>query len=115
MIDPRLLKKTKLATPKVDWPSFQKQGLSMEHLDSGSSAYSTYSFKHQEVYQDTQLDYLNVIAQHDPNGLVMLTHQRPYHVDSLLQLSEIAKQQGDWTVAGDCIGNGDQSGQVTLC
>ncbi|KAI8336741.1 transcriptional repressor TCF25-domain-containing protein [Chlamydoabsidia padenii] len=96
----RLLKKTKLATPKLDWPSFQKQGLTMEHLDSGVSHYA---FKHQETYQDTQLNYLNVIAQHDPNGLVMLTHQHPYHVDSLLQLSEIAKQQGDWTVAGDCI------------
>ncbi|CAO3593621.1 unnamed protein product [Absidia cylindrospora] len=95
----RLLKKTRLATPKVDWPSYQKQGLTMESLDESTC----FAFKHQDIYQDIQLDYLNVITQHDPNGLVMLTHQHPYHVDSLLQLSEIAKQQGDWTVAGDCI------------
>ncbi|ORZ05263.1 transcriptional repressor TCF25-domain-containing protein [Absidia repens] len=102
----RLLKKTKLATPKVDWPSFQKQGLTMESLsatDNKGAPTTSFAFKHQEIYQDIQLDYLNVITQHDPNGLVMLTHQHPYHVDSLLQLSEIAKQQGDWTVAGDCI------------
>ncbi|KAI8059487.1 transcriptional repressor TCF25-domain-containing protein [Gongronella butleri] len=108
----RLLKKTKLATPKVDWPMYNKQGLSMERYTAGNDenkdfkadvVENAYTFQHGGRYQDSQLMYLEAIERFDPNALVLLSRQHPYHIDTLLQLSEIAKQQGDWTVAGDCV------------
>ncbi|CAO3614143.1 unnamed protein product [Cunninghamella echinulata] len=81
---------------------YQKQGLSMESLDTVHNT-TSYSFKHQGAYQDTQAMYLQAISNHDPNSLVILHHQHPYHVDILLQLSDIATQQGDRSAAGDFI------------
>ncbi|ORX44950.1 DUF654-domain-containing protein [Hesseltinella vesiculosa] len=117
----KLLKKTKLATPKADWPMYHKQGLTMKRWappldgdnndddssgdgdDTSNTDLDSFTFDHQGSYQDIQLAYAGAIERMDPNTLVMLSRQHPYHIDTLLQLSEIAKQQGDWTVAGDCI------------
>jgi hypothetical protein len=64
---------------------------------------SYYAFRHSEQYQDVQLEFLNAIATHNPDALVFLIRRHPYHVDALLQLSEIAKHSGDWSAAGDFI------------
>ncbi|KAL0091440.1 transcriptional repressor TCF25-domain-containing protein [Phycomyces blakesleeanus] len=98
----RILKKSKLCTPKADWRPYAKDGLSMELIET-KDGISYFAFKHHDRYQDIQLDFLNAVAMHDPNGLVLLNRRHPYHVDTLLQLSEIAKQSGDWSMAGECI------------
>lgn len=73
-----------------------------------------FAFKHDETYQDAQLQFLNAVAMHDPNALMFLIQVHPYHVDGLLQVSEMAKQSGDWTVAGDCIGESILSAPFSL-
>ncbi|KAF7727925.1 Transcription factor 25, partial [Apophysomyces ossiformis] len=83
----------------------EQRSLGEEKIDTQAFlGISYFTFKHDEEYQDTQLEFLNAVATYNPNSLVLLTHRRPYHIDSLLQLSEVAKHSGDWTVAGDCIG-----------
>lgn len=57
-----------------------------------------------ESYQDAQLEFLECVESHDPNNIVLLNRYYPYHIDCLVQISEIAKHSGDWTVAGECIG-----------
>ncbi|KAI7884726.1 transcriptional repressor TCF25-domain-containing protein [Mucor mucedo] len=98
----RVLKKSKFASPKSDWAPYKRDGLSMESVET-KDGITYYAFRHSEQYQDTQLEFLNAIATHNPEALLFLTRKHPYHVDSLLQLSEIAKQSGDWTAAGDFI------------
>lgn len=98
----RVLKKSKFASPKSDWAPYKRNGLSMESVET-KDGITYYAFRHSEQYQDTQLEFLNAIATHNPEALLFLTRRHPYHVDSLLQLSEIAKQSGDWTAAGDFI------------
>jgi hypothetical protein len=99
----RVLKKSKFATPKSDWPPYKRNGLSMEVVETKDGT-THYAFRHSEQYQDIQLEFLNAIATHNPEALLFLIRRHPYHVDSLLQLSEIAKHSGDWTSAGDFIG-----------
>lgn len=99
----RVLKKSKFATPKSDWPPYKRNGLSMESVETTEDGITYYAFRHSEAYQDTQLEFLSAIATHSPEALLFLTRRHPYHVDSLLQLSEIAKHGGDWTAAGDFI------------
>ncbi|CAO3620992.1 unnamed protein product [Cunninghamella blakesleeana] len=98
----KLLKKTKLATPKSDWPMYKKQGLSMEVLNTINNT-SFYSFKHQGSYQDEQAMYLTAVAHHDVNAIIYLHRKHPYQIDVLLQLSDIASQQNDRTASGDFI------------
>ncbi|KAG2181007.1 hypothetical protein INT43_008589 [Umbelopsis isabellina] len=95
----RVLKKTRLATPKVDWSPYSQQGLSMKAMDSQNE----FCYIQSESYQDAQLEFLECVESHDPNNIVLLNRYYPYHIDCLLQISEIAKHSGDWTVAGECI------------
>lgn len=64
-----------------------------------------YAFRHSEQYQDAQVEFMQAVNTHNPHALLFLTRTHPYHVNSLLQLSEISKQSGDWQAAGDFIGN----------
>ncbi|KAI9481329.1 MAG: transcriptional repressor TCF25-domain-containing protein [Benjaminiella poitrasii] len=99
----RVLKKSKFTTPKSDWPPYKRNGLSMELVETKSNGITYYAFRHSEQYQDIQLEFLNAVATYNPEALLFLTRRHPYHIDSLLQLSEIAKHSGDWTTAGDFI------------
>jgi len=99
----RVLKKSKFTTPKSDWPPYKRHGLSMEVVET-KDGITYYAFRHSEQYQEVQMEFLRAIATHNPEALLFLTRRHPYHVDSLLQLSEIAKHSGDWTAAGDFIG-----------
>ncbi|KAL7310429.1 hypothetical protein PS15m_009933 [Mucor circinelloides] len=98
----RVLKKSKFTTPKSDWPPYKRHGLSMEVVET-KDGITYYAFRHSEQYQEVQMEFLRAIATHNPEALLFLTRRHPYHVDSLLQLSEIAKHSGDWTAAGDFI------------
>ena len=39
----------------------------------------------------------------DPNAIISLLHDNPYHIDSLLQMSDVYKMSGDHTMAGELI------------
>ncbi|KAH8550823.1 transcriptional repressor TCF25-domain-containing protein [Umbelopsis sp. PMI_123] len=98
----RVLKKTRLASPKVDWSPYSQQGLSMRVIDS-KDGITEFCYVQSESYQDAQLEFLECVESHDPNNIVLLNRYYPYHIDCLVQISEIAKHSGDWTVAGECI------------
>ncbi|CAO3702702.1 unnamed protein product [Rhizopus stolonifer] len=98
----RILKKSKFATPKPEWPPYKRNGLSMEFIENKEGT-SEFAFRHSEAYQDNQLEFLNAVSTHNPDALVYLIRRYPYHVDTLLQLSEVAKHSGDWVTAGDFI------------
>ncbi|KAG0770536.1 hypothetical protein G6F57_005797 [Rhizopus arrhizus] len=98
----RVLKKSKLTSPKPEWPPYKRNGLSMELIETVDGV-SYFGYRHSEAYQDNQLEFLNAVSTHNPDALVFLIRRYPYHVDTLLQLSEIAKHSGDWVSAGDFI------------
>ncbi|KAL0138098.1 transcriptional repressor TCF25-domain-containing protein [Mucor lusitanicus] len=98
----RVLKMSKFTTPKSDWPPYKRHGLSMEVVET-KDGITYYAFRHSEQYQDAQAEFLHAVSTHNPHALLFLTRTQPYHVDSLLQLSEISKQSGDWHAAGDFI------------
>jgi hypothetical protein len=100
----RILKKSKLSTPKSDWAPYKRNGLSMEVIETKDGV-THYSFKHSEDYMKGELDFITVVGTHSPEQLVLVHRKHPYHINTLLQLSEVAKHSGDWTSAGDFIGN----------
>ncbi|KAF8945009.1 Transcription factor 25 [Haplosporangium gracile] len=100
----KVAKKALLAQPRGTWPVRKASGLSMEIVDQDEKEKNT-TFKvvHSEYYQRTQLKFLAAVASYDPNNLVALLRESPFHIDSLLQLSEVSKHNGDNSLAGEFI------------
>ncbi|KAI5276857.1 transcription factor 25 isoform X1 [Manis pentadactyla] len=93
---------TWLTTPKSTWPRYTKPGLSMRLLESKKGA-SSFAFEHSEEYQQTQHKFLTAVESMEPNNIVVLLQTSPYHVDSLLQLSDACRFQEDQEMARDLV------------
>nr|BAC32344.1 unnamed protein product [Mus musculus] len=93
---------TWLTTPKSTWPRYSKPGLSMRLLES-KKGLSFFAFDHNEEYQQAQHKFLVAVESMEPNNIVVLLQTSPYHVDSLLQLSDACRFQEDQEMARDLI------------
>nr|XP_010596086.1 transcription factor 25 isoform X1 [Loxodonta africana] len=91
-----------LTTPKSTWPRYSKPGLSMRLLET-KKGLSSFMFEHSEEYQQVQHKFLAAVESMEPNNIVVLLQTSPYHVDSLLQLSDACRLQDDQEMARDLI------------
>ncbi|CAG8768849.1 35148_t:CDS:2, partial [Racocetra persica] len=94
----RTVKKTLLAKPRQNWPPITKCGLGMELLEEKDGVFY-FTFTHSNQYQTVQLTFMQCVATHDPNTIYALLRDSPYHIDSLLQMSDIYKMSGDLVMA----------------
>uniref|UniRef100_A0A2K5P343 TCF25 ribosome quality control complex subunit n=1 Tax=Cercocebus atys TaxID=9531 RepID=A0A2K5P343_CERAT len=77
-------------------------GLSMRLLESRKGL-SFFAFEHSEEYQQAQHKFLVAVESMEPNNIVVLLQTSPYHVDSLLQLSDACRFQEDQEMARDLV------------
>ncbi|CAG8665076.1 8378_t:CDS:10 [Dentiscutata erythropus] len=94
----RTVKKTALAKPRQNWPPIIKCGLGMELLEE-KDGILYFTFTHSLQYQSIQMSFIQCVATHDPNTIYALLRDNPYHIDSLLQMSEIYKMSSDLVMA----------------
>ncbi|GAA5857389.1 hypothetical protein JCM5353_004402, partial [Sporobolomyces roseus] len=87
-----------LATPEPGWPSAsgtfgltRYEGPESESDPSGD----WHTYVHPPSYKQAQLMFLEVLQQADGNRLFDVLAALPYHIDTLMQLSEMMTQQGD--------------------
>lgn len=88
---------------KEEWPLATSGGLSMEHVPDATSFEKRYNIMHNNLYRETQMHFLMAVESMDPQKMIGLLSMHPYHIATLLQVSEIAKHQGDHAVSGDLI------------
>ncbi len=94
---------------KEEWPLATSGGLSMQHVPDAESNPKKISFEkkynimHNKQYQETQLHFRLAVESMDPQRMIGVLSMYPYHIATLLQVSEIAKHQGDHAVSGDLI------------
>uniref|UniRef100_A0A2K5ZZ94 TCF25 ribosome quality control complex subunit n=1 Tax=Mandrillus leucophaeus TaxID=9568 RepID=A0A2K5ZZ94_MANLE len=81
-------------------------GLSMRLLESRKGL-SFFAFEHSEEYQQAQHKFLVAVESMEPNNIVVLLQTSPYHVDSLLQLSDACRFQEDQEMARDLVGKAE--------
>ncbi|KAM3919457.1 ribosome quality control complex subunit TCF25 isoform 2-T2 [Leptodactylus fuscus] len=93
---------TWLTSPKNTWPRFSKTGITMSLLETKRGV-QYFTFEHQRDYQQVQFKFLDAVESMDPNNIVLLLQMNPYHVDSLLQLSDVCRLQEDQEMARDLI------------
>ncbi|KAH7030456.1 transcriptional repressor TCF25-domain-containing protein [Macrophomina phaseolina] len=88
---------------KEEWPRATSGGLGMEIVEKRTDGTVEYRFIHSTTYQDVQRQFESCVASMDPNRLVQLLQFNPYHISTLLQVSEIAKQERDHATSGDLL------------
>lgn len=97
----KILRKGTIITPKDHWTKFEG-GLSMEYLGVENGR-KLFEYKYSVAYQDVQNQYDSLASTHDPNTLVVLLQYHPYHVDTLLTVSEMYQHMGEAQVAGELL------------
>ncbi|XP_022601117.1 transcription factor 25 [Seriola dumerili] len=93
---------TWMTYPKDSWPRFSRPGISMTLLQS-KDGIQYFTFEHGRDYQQVQFKFLDAVESMDPNNIVALLQLNPYHIDSLLQLSDVCRIQEDQEMARDLI------------
>ncbi|KAF2417659.1 DUF654-domain-containing protein, partial [Tothia fuscella] len=94
---------------KESWPRATTGGLGMEivphqpGLHRPTEGIVNYTFVHATNYQEVQTQYEIAVASMDPQRLVLLLHHNPYHIATLLQVSEIYKHERSHTESGDLL------------
>lgn len=88
---------------KEEWPIGTGGGLGMEVEEKRADGTVLYRFVHNRGYQDVQAQFESCVESMDPNRLIVLLQHNPYHISTLLQVSEIAKQERDHATSGDLL------------
>lgn len=88
---------------KDEWPVATSGGLGMEIVDKTPDGTVEYRYTHTRPYQSVQSEFDTCVASMDPNRMVQLLQYNPYHISTLLQVSEIAKQERDHATSGDLL------------
>ena len=88
---------------KEEWPKAASGGLGMEVVERPSDGTTEYRFVHNTMYQGVQKQFEACVESMDPQRLIHHLQFNPYHISTILQVSEIAKHQGDHSVANDLL------------
>jgi hypothetical protein len=95
------LRRNVLMQGKDEWPRAPSGGLGMETVEKLPAGETLYRLVHNTAYQDVQRQFELCVESMDPQRLIGHLQYNPYHISTLLQVSEIAKHQGDHAVSAD--------------
>lgn len=87
-------RKSVLVPVEDNYPLNIKGGLEMSMIEDVDGI-RTFKFEHSKAYQQTQFTFMQCVQSGDPQTLMNLLSRAPFHVDTLLQVSEIMRHQGD--------------------
>jgi len=88
---------------KEDWPKATGGGLTMDIVGTSPGGIVEYTYVHNNAYQNQQKEFEACVSMMDPSMMVNLLRFNPYHVSTLLQVSEIAKQDRDPATSGELL------------
>lgn len=92
---------TVLVSPK-NWPHLQKPGLSMRMLNKTEDIHH-FKFEHSKQYQSVQMQFVEAVESFNPDNIVALLNLYPFHIDALIQFSDICRMGDDTQMAAELI------------
>lgn len=95
-------RKSILVPMEDNYPLTIKGGLEMT-MEEDLDGIKTFRFVHSKSYQQTQFTFMQCVQSGDPQTLMNLLTRAPFHVDTLLQVSEILRHQGDNEQSGEML------------
>ncbi|WVQ85913.1 hypothetical protein IAT38_008081 [Cryptococcus sp. DSM 104549] len=69
--------------------------------ERGDKGEKWFTFEHAGVWREVERQFMGAVQSHDPNQLMALLSVYPWHVDTLLQMSEVYRLQSDIGAASD--------------
>ncbi|KAJ5973854.1 hypothetical protein N7481_011064 [Penicillium waksmanii] len=97
------LRRNVLMQGKDEWPRAPSGGLGMVNAEKLPSGDFLYRIVHNSGYEDVQRQFELCVESMDPQRLISHLQYNPYHISTLLQVSEVAKHQGDHAVSADLL------------
>ncbi|GIX85119.1 transcription factor 25 [Caerostris extrusa] len=85
-----------------NWPHLGKPGLSMRLIETKDDIHY-FAFEHSKQYQAVQLQFLEAVESFNPDNIVALLNTYPYHIDALIQFSDICRMGDDVQMAAELI------------
>ncbi|GFT33466.1 transcription factor 25 [Nephila pilipes] len=85
-----------------NWPHLGKPGLSMRLVETKDDIHY-FAFEHSKQYQSIQLQFLEAVESFNPDNIVALLNTYPYHIDALIQFSDICRMGDDVQMAAELI------------
>lgn len=98
----RSIKASVIVLPKDTWMPITKQGVSMKLVEKKNNC-TYFTFEHSHSYQNIQKEFLSAVSSSTPDDIVRIINDYPYHVDALIQLSELCKVGEDHAIAAELI------------
>lgn len=87
---------------KENWPQVGKSGLSMSLVETVNGV-QYFVFEHSTSYRQVQIKFLEAVESLNPDNIVAIINEHPYHVDALVQLSDLCKLSEDLAMAAELI------------
>eukprot|EP00736_Rhodelphis_marinus_P002146 Rmarinus@m.22409 len=102
---PIRITKSCFVTPREDWPPppLSQDWLYMEVCGHAKNGDEKFRFKRSQKYLAVHGEFNLCVETMDPNAIGALLQRHPYHVESLLQMSEIYRQIGEVEKAQDMV------------
>lgn len=98
----RVYGRTAVLVPGRNWQHIGKPGISMELVETRGDVHY-FTFEHSKSYQAIQFQFLDAVETFNPDNIVALLNQHPYHIDSLIQFSDVCKMSEDLQMAAELI------------
>eukprot|EP00094_Tigriopus_californicus_P004563 TCALIF_04395-PA protein Name:"Similar to TCF25 Transcription factor 25 (Homo sapiens)" AED:0.08 eAED:0.08 QI:269/0.62/0.55/1/1/1/9/131/672 len=92
-----------IVIPKPNWPNPGRSGLTMKFVESDAKGNQVFTFDHSPEYQQVQKQFLAAVDSMNPDYIVHIVQQHPFHIDSMLQLSDISRMGEDLQMATELI------------
>ncbi|KAJ3342953.1 Transcription factor 25 [Gonapodya sp. JEL0774] len=99
---PTRMKKTVLVKLNQEWPRLERLGLEMELVTTVGEV-NVFGYSHGSKYMEIEKAFISAVYSFDPNPLANIVRRHPYHVSTLLQLSEVYRHSGDAQTAVDLL------------
>jgi hypothetical protein len=77
-------------------------GITMRYVEQAGKVHM-FAYEHSSGYQAVQRDFLAAVESLNPDNVVAIINAHPYHVDALLQLSELCRMSEDLPMAADLV------------
>ncbi|KAB8542146.1 hypothetical protein FH972_025609 [Carpinus fangiana] len=98
-----ILRRNPFVKAREDWPRATANGLSMDIIERRPGGIIEFSFKHNKEYQSAQREFDACVLSMDPSLMIKLLLYYPYNISTLLQVSEIAKHEKDYSTSGELL------------
>nr|CAG4650400.1 EOG090X0BCY [Sida crystallina] len=96
------VKSSWLVTAKPNWDQIKRTGLSMV-LDHTKDGCFYFKYEHNKEYRQIQFLFWDAVSSLNPGNIVSIVNAHPYHIDSLIQLSDICRMGDDTQMATELI------------